>query len=82
MAAPIAVVNGTGDTSTAGGGFCKLFGATIPFSAAKLAQLYPTHEDFVTKWNRAVASDVAEGYLLPADATVLDRVANQSAIGG
>jgi hypothetical protein len=80
--APIAVVNGTGDTSSAGGGFCGLFGATIPFSAAKLAQLYPTHAAFVKKWDRAVAADVRESYLLPADAKVLDRVAKQSTIGG
>ncbi len=80
--APIAIVNGTGDTSSAGGGFCGLFGATIPFSAAKIAQLYPTHAVFATKWDQAVAADVADGYLLPADATVLDRVAQQSTIGG
>ncbi len=80
--APVAVVNGTGDTSNAGGGFCKLFGATVPFSAAKLAQLYPTHPVFVKKWDHAVAADVSEGYLLPADAKVLDRVAKQSTVGG
>ena len=82
VAAPIAVVNGTGDTSNAGGGFCGIFGTTIPFSSEKLAQLYPTHAAFVTKWSQAVASDVSKGYLLPADATVLDRVAGQSTIGG
>ncbi len=82
VAAPIAVVNGTGDHSSAGGGFCGLFGATIPFSAAKIAQLYPTHAVFVKKWDKAVAADVSDGYLLPADAKVLDRVAEQSTIGG
>jgi Alpha/beta hydrolase domain len=81
VAAPIAVVNGTGDTSTAGGGFCRIFGITIPFSASKLAQLYPTHQSFVQKWDQSVAADVSKGYLLPADATVLDRVASQSKIG-
>lgn len=82
VAAPIAIVNGTGDTSNAGGGFCKIFGLTAPFSSTKLAQLYPTHQAFVTAWNNAVAADVSKGYLLPADAKVLDRVANQSTIGG
>ena len=82
VAAPIAVVNGTGDTSSAGGGFCGIFGTTIPFSSAKLAQLYPTHQAFVSKWEQAVAADVSKGYLLPADATVLDRVAEQSTVGG
>jgi hypothetical protein len=82
VAAPIAVVNGTGDTSSAGGGFCKLFGTTVPFTAAKLAQLYPTHHAFVKKWNQAVASAVAKGYLLTADAKPLDKVAAQSTVGG
>jgi hypothetical protein len=82
VAAPIAIVNGTGDTSSAGGGFYKLFGTTIPFSAARLAQLYPTHKDFVKKWDASVSSDVSKGYLLPADAKVLDKVAAQSTIGG
>jgi hypothetical protein len=81
VAAPIAVVNGTGDTSNAGGGFCKLFGTTVPFGAVKLAQLYPTHQDFVKKWDAAVTSDVSKGYLLPADAKVLEKVAAQSSIG-
>jgi hypothetical protein len=82
VAAPVAIVNGTGDTSKAGGGFCMLFGTTIPFSAATLAKLYPTHQDFVKKWDAAVAADVSKGYLLPADASVLDKVAAQSGIGG
>jgi len=81
VAAPIAVVNGTGDTSDAAGGFCKLFGATIPFSSAKLAQLYPTHAIFVKKWDQAVAADVKNGYILPTDATTLDKVAMDSKIG-
>jgi len=64
VAAPVAVVNGTGDIPSAGGGFCRI-----------LAQLYPTHEVFVEKWDQAVASDVSKGYLLPADGAVLDKVA-------
>jgi hypothetical protein len=79
VAAPIAVVSGI---PSAGGGFCFLFGKTSPFSTTKLAQLYPTHAAFVRKWDRAVAGDVAAGYLLPADAKILRRVANGSSIGG
>jgi hypothetical protein len=79
VAAPIAVVSGI---PSAGGGFCFLFGKTTPFSSTKLAQLYPTHAAFVRKWDRAVAVDVAAGYLLPADAGVLRRVAAHSGIGG
>jgi hypothetical protein len=77
--APIAVVSGV---PAGGGGFCVLFGKTVPFSSAKLAKLYPTHALFVHKWDRAVAAAVAAGYLLPADAKNLDDVAAHSTIGG
>jgi hypothetical protein len=79
--APVAVVSGLGQPSGAGGGFCELFGTTVPFSAATLARLYPTHAAFVRKWDRVVAADVATGYLLRADGAVLDRVAGHSTIG-
>jgi hypothetical protein len=79
VAAPIAVVSGI---PAAGGGFCFLFGTTSPFSSTKLAQLYPTHTVFVRKWDLAVSADVTAGYLLPADAKVLRRVAQESGIGG
>jgi hypothetical protein len=79
VAAPIAVVSGF---PAARGGFCFLFGKTTPFSTMKLAQLYPTHAVFVRQWDRAVAKDVAAGYLLAADATMLRQVARDSAIGG
>jgi hypothetical protein len=78
VVAPIAVVSGL---PSAGGGFCILFGETVPFPSTKLAQLYPTHVTFVRKWDRAVANDVADGYLLPADATILRRVAQDASIG-
>lgn len=77
--APIAVVSGV---PAGGGGFCILFGRTVPFSSAKLAKLYPTHGAFVHQWDRAVTAGVVAGYLLPADATSLDRVAADSTIGG
>lgn len=80
--APIAVVSGIDTKSSAGGGFCGIFGTTVPVSSAKLTQLYPTHQAFVKKWDQAVASDVSKGYLLPADAKVLESVAKQSTIGG
>jgi hypothetical protein len=36
----------------------------------------------VHKWDRAVVAAVTAGYLLPADAKNLDRVAAQSTVGG
>jgi hypothetical protein len=44
--------------------FCFLFGHTTPFTADKLKQLYPTHDDYVSKFKEA-AKKAREGlYLL------------------
>ncbi len=68
-------------TSLSANDICFIFGTTVPFSPAKLASLYPTHADFVKKWDAAVADLVKEGYLLRPDAETLDRVAAQSDVG-
>ena len=61
---------------------CSILGTTVPFSAAQLAALYPSHAAFVAKWDAATASEVKQGYLLPADARTLDEVAAASPVGG
>jgi hypothetical protein len=94
--APVAKLSGLGQPDTSplpshpgsttgsvsGLALCGIFGTTVPFSAAKLAALYPTHAAFVATWDAAVTAEVKEGYLLPADARTLDRVAAQSGVGG
>jgi hypothetical protein len=42
-------------------------GETIPFTTAHLMQLYPTHDDYVTKYTAAADQALAAGYLLQAD---------------
>ena len=61
---------------------CSILGTTVPFSAAQLSALYPTHAAFVAKWDAATAAEVKQGYLLPADARTLDEVAATSTVGG
>lgn len=96
VAAPVATLSGIGqpgatgvptnagaDTSTVSGQvLCGIFGTTVPFSAAKVGALYPTHTAFVKKWDDATAAEVRQGYLLAADAKALDEVAAQSSVGG
>jgi hypothetical protein len=73
----------SGGTNTISSGvLCGILGTTVPLSAAQLSALYPTHADFVAKWDGATAAEVKEGYLLPADARTLDKVAAQSTVGG
>jgi hypothetical protein len=68
--------------SISSGTLCEILGTTVPFSAAKLSSLYPSHAAFVRKWDAATAADVRLGYLLPVDARTLDRVAARSHVGG
>jgi hypothetical protein len=78
--APIAALGSQGNS----GGFCFLFGSTVPYSAAHLASLYKDHVQFVSAWARAVRRDHADGFLLPADAiellhsAAMSRVARQA----
>jgi Alpha/beta hydrolase domain len=81
VAAPIAKLSGVGQPSETGN-LCRAFGTTVPFDSAQLTALYPTHDAFVTDWNRAVDKEVRAGYLLPADATKLKAAAAQSTIPG
>ena len=76
--APLAVLSGVGQS---GGGFCGLFGTTVPFTAAQLAALYPNHQRFVREWRIAVQRGVAQGFLLAADGRDLVQAAADSDIG-
>jgi hypothetical protein len=73
----------TSSSAAIGAGvLCAIFGTTVPFSASQLGTLYPTHQDFVKKWDAATAAEVREGYLLEPDARTLDKVAAASNVGG
>lgn len=76
---PVATLSGLGQS---GSSFCFLFGTTSPFSAAKLAALYPTHARFVARWAADTEADAVAGYLRPADAAELVSAAANSTIGG
>ena len=78
--APVAALSGFGQTGTAQ--FCLLFGTTTPFSAAKLAALYPSHGQFVARWAAATGRAVAAGFIRAADGVELVQAAAKSGIGG
>ena len=65
--APVAALGSQGNS----GGFCFLFGSTVPYSSTQLSQLYAGHTQFVSAWAKAVQKDRARGYLVPADAAEL-----------
>lgn len=63
--APVAKLSGQ-----SGGGldFCFLFGTTEPFTQDKLDQLYPSHDEFVSRWIEATVSAYEAGFLTGQDA--------------
>ena len=75
---PIATLRGDGN---GGGPLCSLFGSTVPFSAATLASLYPTHAAFVTRFDAAAQHTLRAGFLRPTDVKNLEAAAAKSASG-
>jgi Alpha/beta hydrolase domain len=76
--APVATLTGTGNTGSSL--LCFLLGTSTPLSAAQLAGLYPLHSDYVGAVARSAASDVRQGFLLPADALAIDQDAAASPV--
>ncbi len=50
---------------------CSLFGQVTPFSAATLAQLYPSSAAYVAKVTASARRAQAQGFLLPADVALI-----------
>jgi hypothetical protein len=61
-------------------GLCLLSGYDTPFSAATLTQLYPTHANYVAKYDAAVVSDLNAGFLTPYDAFIAAVEAQGSSV--
>ena len=60
-----------------GSRLCRLFGTTTPFDAAKLGTLYPTEDAFVKAYQKALRRAVRAGWILKADAKLLQAWANE-----
>jgi hypothetical protein len=59
---------------------CGLGGEEIPFTAEKLMTLYPTHEDYVTKYTAAADKTVQAGYWLKEDRDEAVKIAQAAPI--
>lgn len=78
--APVAILSGLGQEG--GAGFCRLFGTTSLFDDIKLAELYPTNEDYVSAVTQSTDKAVNSGFILPADGELIKTHAADSNIGG
>jgi hypothetical protein len=77
-AVDVPIATHTGERQNESNIFCSLFGRTTPFDAAKLATLYPTPEDYVTKVEEAADAAVEAGFLLEADAAAMVAAAEEN----
>jgi hypothetical protein len=66
--APIATLSGEGQS---GGGFCGIFGTTMLFDDAKLAELYPSRKAFVKRYKKSMKRALKKGFLRKADAELM-----------
>jgi hypothetical protein len=51
--------------------FCRIAGHEIPFTQAKICELYPSHADYVAAVTASVEQLAADGFLLKADGDLL-----------
>ncbi len=77
--APVGAYYGTNTCNPAFLGF--LSGWYVPFDAATLAKLYPTHEAYVARVTASANKAVADGFMLQEDAQRLIDEADASSIG-
>lgn len=75
---PVATLNGG---ENAGGSFCGIFGRTIPFDAATLAELYASHDEYVDAFNTAADKAVKDGYWVETDADQFKAAAAEIDLG-
>ncbi|MEU6262929.1 alpha/beta hydrolase domain-containing protein [Saccharopolyspora shandongensis] len=75
--APIAT--NTGENS--GQELCRLYGSHQPFTAEKIASLYPTHDAYVRAVRNVTKRNLQEGFILQHDADETVREAEASRVG-
>jgi hypothetical protein len=61
---------------------CLLAGSTKPFTAAQIAQLYPSRADYVKQFNSAADAAIKAGFVLAADRAALLAYAEPQMIAG
>ena len=76
---PVATLSGE---PGGGPGFCSLFGHTSAFDDAQLSSLYPSQQDYLTKFSKATEAVQRDGFLLPYDAKEAKAEARRTQVTG
>ncbi len=61
---------------------CLLLGSTTPFTAGRLAQLYPSPAAYLARYDADADATIRAGFVLPEDRTGLLAFADPSALAG
>ena len=77
---PVAALSGAPGPNPAV--ICLLVGSTAPFSAARLAELYPSRAAYTQQFEAAADATIAAGFALPEDRDALLAFADPSGIPG
>ncbi|MGO9833175.1 MAG: alpha/beta hydrolase domain-containing protein [Polyangiaceae bacterium] len=77
---PIATYSGQPSSSVGGGLTCSFFGQTTPFASAQLAMLYSSHDDYVSKVTTATVAAQQAGFILAADAPLIEQEAQSAPV--
>ncbi len=59
---------------------CLLLGSSKPFTAARIAELYPSRDDYVGKFGAAADQAIEAGFVLEADRDALLAFAEPGAV--
>jgi hypothetical protein len=76
-----AVPTATNTGMNSGDSFCRLYGSHVPFDPATLRRLYPSQESYLSAVQEVVRQNLADGFILPADAQETLDQARASGIG-
>ena len=77
---PIAVFSG--EPRPGASVICSLFGSTTPLPADVIADLYPTHDEYVAQVRASAEAALDAGFLLPDGVDVMVAEANAAAVPG
>lgn len=77
---PVRVLSGVQGPSTEV--ICLLLGSTAPLTSERLAELYPSREEFEQRYAAAVDEAIAAGYVLEEDRAALEGYAHPELVAG
>jgi hypothetical protein len=75
---PVATISGVpGPTEST---ICQILGSTMPFTDARLAQLYPSASDYERRYDASTDAVIKAGFVLPEDRALLKMYEDPSRI--